>query len=60
MMYFRNTLEQAKQHVSAVMEENERIIELRMNPENFPTTVAYSSIIDEDGPVLTTNRDECL
>ena len=60
MMYLRNTLEQAKQHVNAVTEENDRIIELRMNPENCPTTVAYSVTIDEDGPVLTTNRDECL
>ena len=60
MMYLRNTLEQAKQHVNAVTEENERIIELRMNPENCPTTVAYSVTINEEGPILTTNRDECL
>ena len=60
MMYLRNTLEQAKQHVSAVTEENERIIELRMNPKNCPTTVAYFAIIDYDVPVLITNRDECL
>ena len=60
MMYLRNTVVQAKQHVAAINGSTDQAELIQLNTINCPDTVTYTVPVDAHAPKLRTHRDVCI